>query len=62
MFSDTFAGIAPSSVPSFVAAQLVGSVFAIGVVALLYPRLSPEQAREVVVSHRERADQAEVLT
>jgi glycerol uptake facilitator-like aquaporin len=37
MFSDTFAGIAPSSVPGFVAMQLVGGVLALGLVRLLYP-------------------------
>jgi arsenate reductase len=37
VFSDTFAGIAPGSVPGFVAAQLVGGVLAVGFVAWLYP-------------------------
>src|SRR4051812_28909686 len=37
MFSDTFAGIAPASVPGFVAAQLVGGLVAIGVIRALYP-------------------------
>jgi glycerol uptake facilitator-like aquaporin len=37
MFSDTFAGIAPSSVPMFVLMQVVGGVVAIGAVRLLYP-------------------------
>ncbi|HWH28837.1 MAG TPA: aquaporin [Mycobacteriales bacterium] len=36
--SDTFAGIAPSSVPMFVLMQLVGGGLAYGVVRLLYPR------------------------
>ena len=36
-FSDTFAGIAPASVPAFVAAQLVGAVLALGLIAVLYP-------------------------
>ncbi len=36
-FSDTFAGIAPASVPGFVAAQLVGAVLALGLIAVLYP-------------------------
>ena len=35
--SDTFAGIAPSSVALFVAAQLVGGALAYGAVRLLYP-------------------------
>jgi len=35
MLSDTFAGIAPSSVPGFVAAELVGAVLAMAISALL---------------------------
>ncbi len=35
--SDTFAGIAPSSVPMFVLAQLVGGAAGVAVVALLHP-------------------------
>jgi arsenate reductase len=35
--SDTFAGIAPASVPGFVLAQLVGAALAVGAVRLLYP-------------------------
>ena len=34
-FSDTFAGIAPASVPAFVAAQLVGAAAAIGLLRIL---------------------------
>jgi glycerol uptake facilitator-like aquaporin len=39
LFSDTFAGIAPGSVPGFVLMQLVGGGLAIGLVAYLYPSL-----------------------
>jgi len=39
MFSDTFAGIAPGSVPMFVLMQLVGAGLALGLVRLLYPGL-----------------------
>ncbi len=35
--SNTFAGIAPSSVPMFVLMQLVGAAFAVGAVLALYP-------------------------
>ena len=42
MFSDTFAGIAPSSVPAFIAAQIVGGALAVVVIWVLYPRLTPE--------------------
>src|SRR4051812_22592193 len=49
IFSDTFAGIAPPSVPGFVVAQLVGGLVAIGVVRALYPDVRPVAAAEVVV-------------
>ena len=37
MFSDTFAGIAPASVPPFIAAQVLGAVVGLGLVLALYP-------------------------
>ena len=46
MFSDTFAGIAPSSVLPFVGMQLLGGALAIVVVRFLYPtatEIQPEQ-------------------
>ena len=52
MFSDTFAGIAPASVPAFVVAQLVGGVAAYGLIRTLYPDVTPDDAAEVVVPHR----------
>jgi glycerol uptake facilitator-like aquaporin len=51
MFSDTFAGIAPSSAPTFIAAQVVGGVLAFVVIKALYPRLTSAEAAEVVVPH-----------
>jgi glycerol uptake facilitator-like aquaporin len=42
MFSDTFAGIAPSSVPPFIAAQLVGATIGVLVVLFLYPTAALE--------------------
>ena len=51
MFSNTFAGIAPSSVPGFVVAQLAGAVAAIAVVRVLYPDVTPEDAAQVVLPH-----------
>ena len=35
--SDTFAGIAPSSAPMFIAMQLVGAAVAFGLIRLLFP-------------------------
>jgi glycerol uptake facilitator-like aquaporin len=57
MFSNTFAGIAPASVPGFVFAQLVGGAIAVGVVRVLYPDVTPAQAADVVMPHGDgRAD------
>lgn len=49
-FTDTFAGIAPESVPAFVAFQLVGLAVALGVITLLYPRVDAV-ATDVVMPH-----------
>ena len=54
MFSDTFAGIAPASVPGFVVAQIVGGAVAIGVLRVLYPDITPDEAAEVMLPHEER--------
>jgi arsenate reductase len=49
MFSDTFAGIAPASVPSFVVAQLLGGAIAIVVIRALYPDITPDDAAEIML-------------
>ena len=51
MFSDSFAGIAPTSAPGFIAAQLVGGAVGLGAVWLLYPQV--ELAADDVVVPRE---------
>ncbi|HWS34934.1 MAG TPA: aquaporin [Actinoplanes sp.] len=51
MFSDTFAGIAPSSIPGFVIAQLVGGVLALAAVAWWFPH--PADARAVLSTGQE---------
>jgi glycerol uptake facilitator-like aquaporin len=50
MFSDTFAGIEPSSVPWFVLAQLVGAGLGVGLVRVIYPDVAGA-ADDVVVPH-----------
>jgi arsenate reductase len=50
MLSNTFAGIAPSSVPMFIAMQLLGGSAAVVVVHTLYPTVSASAAN-VVVPH-----------
>src|SRR3954454_8750671 len=49
MFSDTFAGIAPASVPAFAGAQLLGGIAAFALIRALYPGLDPAEAADVVV-------------
>ena len=55
MFSNTFAGIAPASVPAFVIAQLVGGACAILVIRVLYPDVTPADAAEIIMPHEQRA-------
>lgn len=50
MFSDTFAGIDPSSVPGFIAAQIVGGLIGLALIAVLYPDAA-DTADDVVVPH-----------
>jgi glycerol uptake facilitator-like aquaporin len=50
MFSDSFAGIAPSSAPGFIVAQIVGALVGLALVVALYPDAA-KTADEVVVPH-----------
>ncbi|WP_169983840.1 MIP/aquaporin family protein [Microbispora sp. H10836] len=58
-FSDTFAGIAPSSIPAFVAVQLLGALVGAVIAVALYPASGPAGAdalqddggHDVVVPH-----------
>jgi glycerol uptake facilitator-like aquaporin len=47
MFSDTFAGIAPSSAPGFIVAELVGAGIGAGIHALLSPRRATSAPRAI---------------
>ncbi|HEY0001934.1 MAG TPA: MIP/aquaporin family protein [Actinoplanes sp.] len=47
-FTDTFAGIAPASVPGFVIAQIAGLIIGTGLIIALYPTVG-ETADQVVV-------------
>jgi arsenate reductase len=51
MLSDTFAGIAPSSAPVFIAAQAGGGIAGVLLIRFLYPSLTPAQAADAVVPH-----------
>jgi arsenate reductase len=49
VFSDSFAGIAPASVPAFVGAQLTGGLAAVAAIRALYPGGTSSPAEEVTV-------------
>ena len=50
VFSDSFAGIAPSSAPAFIAMQVLGALIGLGLVVALYPGAS-RTADAAVVPH-----------
>jgi glycerol uptake facilitator-like aquaporin len=54
MFSDTFAGIAPGSVPGYVGMQIIGAAVGIAVLLALYPHAG-RTADDVVVPHHDTA-------
>jgi arsenate reductase len=54
--SDTFAGIAPSSVAPFIAAQVVGALAAVAASRLFYPRIAGGQVQVVVPHPTEEMD------
>ena len=55
MFSDTFAGIAPSSAPAFIGAQIIGAALAFAVIKALYPGITPADAADIIVPHDSNA-------
>ncbi|NIJ03362.1 glycerol uptake facilitator-like aquaporin [Paenarthrobacter ilicis] len=54
IFSDTFAGIAPSSVPPFIAVQILGAALGVGLLLLLFPHAG-RAADDVVIPHSAEA-------
>jgi arsenate reductase len=62
MFSDTFAGIAPASVPGFILAQLLGAAIAIVAIRTLYPDVTAQDAADVIVPHGEPHAAADLST
>lgn len=50
IFSDTFAGIAPASVPGFIIAQIIGAAAGLGLLLMLFP-LAARAADDVVLPH-----------
>ncbi len=57
VFSDSFAGIAPGSVPGFVVAQIIGGLVAVALVGWLYPDVA-RAADDVVVPHPHHSEDA----
>jgi arsenate reductase len=51
MFSATFAGIAPASVPAFIGAQVIGAALAVAVIRALYPGITAAGAADVIGPH-----------
>jgi arsenate reductase len=56
MFSATFAGIAPSSAPTFIAAQVLGGMAGFAIIKVLYPAITSAEASEVVLPHPDDQD------
>ena len=54
MFSATFTGIAPASVPGFIAAQIIGAALAVAVIFVLYPAITAAEAADVIVPQERR--------
>src|SRR3984957_18341569 len=54
MFSNTFAGIAPASVPGFIVAQLLGGACGILAIRALYPDITPAEAADAIMPHHEQ--------
>jgi glycerol uptake facilitator-like aquaporin len=50
MFSASFAGIAPSSVPVFIAAQIGGGIAGVLIIKALYPALTAAPAADAVIA------------
>ena len=50
MFTNSFAGIEPASVPAFITFQVIGAAIAIVVIRVLYPEIA-NVAAEVVLPH-----------
>jgi glycerol uptake facilitator-like aquaporin len=61
MFSASFAGIAPSSVPAFIAAEIAGGVAGVVIIKALYPAV-PEQPAVIAVPQDAAGDGAAART
>ncbi len=55
IFSDTFAGITPGSVPGFILAQIIGAALGLGLLLVLFPAAA-RAADDVVIPHPAEAN------
>ena len=55
VFSDTFAGISPGSVPGFILAQLAGAAVGMGLLLVLFPSAGRSADDVVIPHHADRA-------
>jgi arsenate reductase len=55
MFSDTFAGIAPSSAPAFIGAQILGGIAAVAIIRTLYPAITVRAGPVPLMTRQEGA-------
>src|SRR6202034_3855117 len=60
MFSNTFAGIAPSSVPTFLVAQMIGGVVAFVLLRVLYSGVTPDEAADIIFPRHESSAATQV--
>lgn len=51
MFTSSFAGIAPDSAPSFIAAQILGGAIAVVIIRTLFPSTVPSQMTDMPIAH-----------
>ncbi len=61
VFSDTFAGIAPSSAPAFVGAQVVGLCIGVALTLALYPDVT-QRNDDIVIPHTTDMPQTDEVT
>jgi len=60
MFSNSFAGIAPTAAPLFVGGEVIGALVAFAIVKLLFGSVSAQDASKVTVDHDMNASEGSV--
>jgi glycerol uptake facilitator-like aquaporin len=60
IFSNSFAGIQPASVPGFIGAQIVGAIVGCVLIWIFYPDVTAAEASDVVIPHHAETDAAAI--